>query len=51
MVGARSAEHYDWIGAANRRAHRSSLPTTVIINTVERAESDPENAALNEPLT
>jgi prevent-host-death family protein len=31
-----SAEHYDWITAASRRAHRTTHTTTVVINTVER---------------
>jgi prevent-host-death family protein len=45
-----SAEHYDWIRAASRRAHRTSNATTVVINAVERAELDPEHAALDELL-
>jgi hypothetical protein len=31
-----SAEHYDWIRTASRRAHRTSRTATVVINTVER---------------
>jgi hypothetical protein len=46
-----SAEHCDWIRAAGRRAHRTSDTATVAINTVERAEIDPEHAALDELLT
>jgi PHD/YefM family antitoxin component YafN of YafNO toxin-antitoxin module len=46
-----SAEHYDWLRAACRRAHRTSHTTTVVIDTVERAETDSEHAALNELLT
>jgi PHD/YefM family antitoxin component YafN of YafNO toxin-antitoxin module len=45
-----SAEHYDWLRAACRRAHRTSRTTTVVIDTVERAEMDPEHAALDELL-
>jgi prevent-host-death family protein len=29
-----SAEHYDWIRAASRRAHRTSHTTTIVINAV-----------------
>jgi len=43
-----SAEHYDWIRAAGRRARPTSKITTVV--TVERAEMDPEHAALDELL-
>ena len=46
-----SAEHYDWIRAASRRAHRTSHTTAAVINTVERAVMDPEHAALDELLT
>jgi len=45
-----SAEHYDWIRAAIRRAHRTTNSTTVIINTVARAEMDPERVARDELL-
>ena len=46
-----SAQHYDWIRAAARRAYRTSDTPSVVINTVEQAEMDPEHAALNELLT
>ena len=42
-----SAEQYDWIRAAGRRAHRTSSTTTVVINTVERADMDRKHAALD----
>ncbi|HWL18856.1 MAG TPA: type II toxin-antitoxin system prevent-host-death family antitoxin [Bradyrhizobium sp.] len=42
-----SAEYYDWIRAAGRRAHRTSSTTTVVINTVERADMDRKHAALD----
>ena len=45
-----SAEHYDWVRATGRRAHRTSGTTTVVITTVQRAEMDPEHAALDELL-
>jgi prevent-host-death family protein len=45
-----SAEHYDWIRAAGRRAHRTSNTTAVVINTVKRADMDPEHDALDELL-
>jgi prevent-host-death family protein len=37
-----SAEHYEWMRAASRRAHRTSNTTTAVSSTVERAEMDPE---------
>ena len=37
-----STEHYDWISAASRRAHRASDATVVVINTVKRAKMKPE---------
>ena len=46
-----SAERYDWIRAASRRAHRTSNSTTPVISMVEQAEMDPEHAALDELLT
>ncbi len=45
-----SAEHYDWIRAAGRRTHRTSNTAAVIINTVKRADMDPEHDALDELL-
>ena len=44
------AEHYDWMQAANRRAHRTSNTTSVVIDTVWRTKMDPEQAALDELL-
>ena len=46
-----SAERYDWIRAASRRAHRTSSSTTAVISMVEQTEMDPEHAALDELLT
>lgn len=45
-----SAEQYDWIRAAGRRAYRTNNATTVVINSVEQAEMDAEHAALDERL-
>jgi hypothetical protein len=46
-----SAEHYDWMRVASRRAHRTANTTTSVISTVERAEMDPEHTAPDELLT
>ena len=43
-----SAEHYDWLTAAAKRAYRTVDATEVVIDAVERAEMDPEHAALDE---
>jgi prevent-host-death family protein len=45
-----SAEHYDWLTAAARRSNRTVDATQVVIDAVERAEMDPEQAALDELL-
>jgi prevent-host-death family protein len=45
-----SAEHYDWLTAAARRTYRTVDASQVVIDAVERAEMDPEHAALNELL-
>jgi hypothetical protein len=45
-----SAEHYDWLTAAARRTYRTVDATQVVIDAVERAEMDPEHAALDELL-
>jgi prevent-host-death family protein len=45
-----SAEHYDWLKAAARRAHRTVDSADVVIEAVERAEMDPEHAALDDLL-
>jgi hypothetical protein len=45
-----SAEHYDWIRGCQWMAHRTSNTATVVISTVERAEMDPEHAAVDELL-
>lgn len=43
-----SADHYDWLRAAAQRAHRTSDAAGVVIDAVERAEMDPEHAALDD---
>jgi prevent-host-death family protein len=45
-----SAEHYDWLTAAAKRTTRTVDATEVVIDAVERAEIDPEHAALDELL-
>ena len=45
-----SAEHYDWLTTAAKRVHRTVDTATVVIDAVERAEMDPEHAALDELL-
>jgi prevent-host-death family protein len=45
-----SAEHYDWLTAAAKRNYRTVDATQVVIDAVERAEMDPEHAALDELL-
>jgi prevent-host-death family protein len=45
-----SAEHYDWLAAAAKRVHRTAAAAAVVIDAVERAEMDPEHAALDELL-
>ncbi len=42
-----SAEHYDWLTAAARRAHLTTDADAVVINAVESASMDPEHAALD----
>ena len=45
-----SAEHFDWLTAAARRTTRTADAAQVVIDPVERAEMDPEHAALDELL-
>jgi prevent-host-death family protein len=45
-----SADHYDWLKATAQRAHRTVDAADVVINSVERAEMDPEHAALDDLL-
>ena len=45
-----SAEHLDWLKAAARGAYRTVDATPVVIDAVEPAETDPEEAALDELL-
>jgi hypothetical protein len=39
-----SADHYDWLGAAARRSHRTSATSPVVLEAVRRAEMDPSQA-------
>lgn len=45
-----SAAHYDWLTAAAKRSHRTADALPTVIDAVERAEMDPEHAALDELL-
>ena len=45
-----SADHYDWLAAAAKRWHRTDHAADVVIEAVERAEMDPEHAALDDLL-
>ena len=45
-----SAEHYDWLTAAAKRAHRTVDAASVVLDAVERAEMDPEHRPLDELL-
>lgn len=48
-----SADHYDWLTAAARRAHQTADAGAgaVVIKAIERARIDREHAALDELLT
>ena len=43
-----SAEHYDWLTAAARRTYRAQDAAPIVVEAVERAETDPELAHLDE---
>lgn len=43
-----SAEHYDWLLAAARRTARTADAEPVVSDAVNRAEMDPEHAALDD---
>ena len=45
-----SAQQYDWLVAAARRSHRTADATSVIIDVVERADTDGEHAPLDKLL-
>ena len=45
-----SADHYDWLVAAAKRAFRTADADAVVIAAVERAEMDPEHAGLDDLL-
>jgi len=45
-----SAEHYDWLKAAVQRTHRTVDTADVVVEAVDRAEMDPEHAALDDLL-
>lgn len=43
-----SAEHYDWLIAAARRATRTEEASDVVLDAVRHAEMGPEHAYLDE---
>ncbi len=43
-----SADHYDWLLAAARRAHHTSEASQIILDAINRAEMDSEHAVLDE---
>lgn len=45
-----SADHYDWLVAAARRAARTAEAPAVVVDAVRRAEMDPEHAGLDNLL-
>jgi prevent-host-death family protein len=45
-----SAEHYDWLKAAAQRTHRTVDAVDIVVDAVERAEMDPDDAALDDLL-
>jgi hypothetical protein len=45
-----SSAQYDWLAAAAKRTHRTVEAASVVIQAVERAEMDPEDATLDELL-
>jgi prevent-host-death family protein len=45
-----SADHYDWLVAAARRAHRTADAAAVVVDAVRRAEMDPEHVTLDSLL-
>jgi prevent-host-death family protein len=45
-----SADHYDWLVAAAKRAHRTAETPDVVLNAIERAQMDSKHAVLDELL-
>lgn len=43
-----SADHYDWLVAAARRASRTSDAAQVVVDAVRRTGMDPEHTGLDE---
>ena len=43
-----SADHYDWLLAAARRAHKTAEAAPAVAEAVRHAEMDPEHANLND---
>jgi len=46
-----SADHYDWLIAAARRTHQTAQASSVVLEAVQRADMQPQHAALDELLT
>ena len=42
-----SADHYDWLIAVARRAHRTAEASAVVIDAVRAVRVDPEHAELD----
>jgi len=42
-----SADHYEWLKAAQKRTHRTAEAARVVVDAVERSEMDPEHDRLN----
>jgi prevent-host-death family protein len=45
-----SAEHFDWMQAANQRAYRARDAAEVVMDAVERETTHPDHVALDELL-
>lgn len=45
-----SADHYDWLVAVGRRAHRTAEAQAVVTDAVRAARMDPEHAPLDKLL-
>jgi prevent-host-death family protein len=43
-----SADHYDWLMAATRRAQRTVEAPDIVVDAVSRAEMDAEHEKLND---
>lgn len=46
-----SADHYDWLVAAARRAARTADAPEIVVDAVRRAEMDPDQDALDDLMS